>query len=240
MSALGRPPNFSTVQVQSSSLITTLPQPGAPVIVPAAVGQNFVAYDTYAGYYLVFVSGKEVPQTNLPDGGEFHWDGWLPAANVAVMPGTPQLEVDGVFPGRLNIRNAPGTSGTTVIARTIDGKRYVPTGGTASADGFTWREVYIASQGSSTTTGWAIADNLTVFGSAQPSRPTITTPRLIGTVFTVSATTQLGFRYVLEFKNALTDASWSPIETKAGTGGLILLKDTTATASSRLYRVRVQ
>ena len=44
--------------------------------------------------------------------------------------------------------------------------------------------------------------------------------------------------YALDFKNSLTAASWSPIATNAGNGGLELLTDRAATASQRFYRVR--
>ena len=165
MAALGHMPAFTMLRVQSPTSITTLPQAGAPIITPATPGQHFVAYDSFGSYYLVFVSGSELPQQNLPAGGEFHWDGWIPAADVAVETGATQLEVTGVFPGRLNIRNSPSITGSTVLARAIDGKRYVATGNTANADSFTWREFYIATTNNTVATGWAITDNLTVIGS---------------------------------------------------------------------------
>lgn len=36
------------------------------------------------------------------------------------------------------------------------------------------------------------------------------------TVF--AASTQVGFHYLLEFKNSLTDANWIPVQTKSGNG----------------------
>ncbi len=123
MTALGRTPNFEVVNIQSSSCsVVTLPQSGAPPITNVWAGQRFVAYDSYPGWYLVFLSGREAPQQDLPSGGEFHWDGWIPSSCVSLGSSAIQLEVTGVFPSRLNIRN--GTSSTSqILARTIDGKR---------------------------------------------------------------------------------------------------------------------
>jgi hypothetical protein len=47
-----------------------------------------------------------------------------------------------------------------------------------------------------------------------------------------------GKHYALDFKNSLTAASWSPLCTNAGNGGLELLTDGAATAAQRFYRVR--
>jgi hypothetical protein len=242
MTALGHPPTFTVLQVQSATSITTLPQAGAPIITPATTGQKFVAYDSQAGYYLVFLSGVELSQDYQPAGGEFHWDGWIPAANVTLPSGTSQLEVSGVFPGRLNIRNAAGTTGTSVIARTIDGKRYVATGNTQIADGYTWREFYIATINNAVATGWAITDNLTVIngGGGEASSPTISNPKRTGTTFTLDVPTQVGFNYTLEYKNSLSDPNWMVVQTISGTGGMITLTDTGATGPSRIYHVRVQ
>src|SRR6185437_12243487 len=104
---------------------------------------------------------------------------------------------------RLNIRNAPGTIGTSVIARTIDGKRYVATGNTQTADGYTWREFYIAAN----TTGWAIADNLTIIGGD------LTPPQLAGVnlnngMFGFLVNGSAGSRCVVEVSPDLSN--WTP------------------------------
>ena len=240
MTALGHAPSFSVLNVQSAASITTLPQSGAPMIAPATAGQRFVAYDSYGGYYLVFVCGSETPQTALPAGGEFHWDGWIPAANVAVISGPAQLEVTGTFPQRLNVRSSPTTS-AGIIAHTIDGKRHVATGNTASADGYTWREFYLTTTGNTVATGWSIADSLTVISSGGgPSSPTISNTRLTGTSFTLSAPSQIGFNYILEYKNSMSDSIWIPVQTNSGSGGMIKMTNAGTTGSSRFYHVRVQ
>jgi Divergent InlB B-repeat domain len=72
------------------------------------------------------------------------------------------------------------------------------------------------------------------------SSPIASNPKLTGTTFTLSVPTQIGFNYILEYKNSLSDTSWTPVQTIGGTGGTITLTDTTAADSSRFYHVRVQ
>jgi len=241
MTALGHGPSFSVLNVQSATSITTLPQAGAPIVAPATPGQRFVAYDSYAGYYLVFVCGTESSEDYLPGGGEFHWDGWIPAANVTIISGPAQLEVTGVFPQRLNIRSSPTTS-AGVIAHTIDGKRHVATGNTATADGYTWREFYLAAANNTLTTGWSISDNLSVInsGGGGPASPTISNFKMNGSTVTVSAPSQTGYNYILEYKNSLSDPTWVPVQTNSGTGATVNLMNSGTTGSSRFYHVRVQ
>ena len=165
MTDLGRPPSFTPIKVQSATSILTMPTAGAPIIAPAAPGQKFVAYDTTNGYYLVFVSGNELPQTNLGS-GEYHWDGWIPANSVVTDNTAIQLEVVNAFPSRWLIHSSASLSGA-VVGKTIDGKRYVSTGNTASADGHTWREFYIATTDNAIATGWAVSEAFTVIGGSQ-------------------------------------------------------------------------
>ena len=70
--------------------------------------------------------------------------------------------------------------------------------------------------------------------------PTITNPKLVGTTFTLSVPTQLGFKYVLEFKNLLDDANWTSIQTNNGNGGLISMTNSGLAGPGRFYRIRVQ
>ena len=70
--------------------------------------------------------------------------------------------------------------------------------------------------------------------------PTITNPKLTGTTFTLSVPTQAGLNYVLEFKNSLKDASWLPVQTNTGSGGLISMTNAGLAGPSRFYHIRVQ
>ena len=70
--------------------------------------------------------------------------------------------------------------------------------------------------------------------------PTIINPKLTETTFTLSVPTQVGFNYVLEFKNSLNDSNWTPVKTNNGNGGLITLTNAGVTGPSRFYRIRAQ
>jgi len=168
MANLGRPPSYTAIEVQSATSIRSLPLGGAPVITTASVGSKFVAYDSQAGYYLVFLSGTNAAQQHL-SAWESHWDGWIDSGSVSVLANAVQLEVTSVFPNRLLIHSTAGIA-SAVVARTIDGKRYVATGNTQMTNGYTWREFYIATISPSIATGWAATDYLKVIGGlvAQP------------------------------------------------------------------------
>ncbi len=56
--------------------------------------------------------------------------------------------------------------------------------------------------------------------------------------FSVSLPTQNGRVYGLEFKNSLSDDSWTPLPLVAGNGNSRTLTDSTATNTQRFYRVR--
>jgi hypothetical protein len=79
----------------------------------------------------------------------------------------------------------------------------------------------------------------TVSGNAA-SAPTLSNPQKAGTTFTVSVPTQVDFDYVLEFKNSLSDANWTAVQTNSGTGGPITMTNTGIAVPNRFYRVRVQ
>jgi len=75
-----------------------------------------------------------------------------------------------------------------------------------------------------------VTDSLPIPASLRPIR----TP----TTFSFVIQTLSRKHYALDFKSALTAASWSPICTNAGNGVLELLTDRTATTAQRFYRVR--
>jgi hypothetical protein len=57
----------------------------------------------------------------------------------------------------------------------------------------------------------------------------------------ISFVGQPGSDYLLEYKHLLDDPAWKPIKPVVpGTGGLMTLQDTNASADSRYYRVRRQ
>jgi hypothetical protein len=63
----------------------------------------------------------------------------------------------------------------------------------------------------------------------------------VGTTNLISLLSTSGSSYTLEFKNLISDASWTPIlPSTPGTGGTIVLQDAAANGPTRFYRVRAQ
>lgn len=183
---LGRNPTYQNIKITSQCSLLARPEPGASTVSSVWPDQRFASYDTKNGYYLLFISGEEYAQTYLGS-GEYHWDAWLPSACGVVEPGTTDLDVARVFPSRLNIRDGV-TSGSPVLGKTIDGKRYVATGSTATGyDGYTWYNYYLAGD-TSYHTGWSSgayldAVSLQVSLSANPnSGPAPLTTDLVASV----------------------------------------------------------
>lgn len=56
--------------------------------------------------------------------------------------------------------------------------------------------------------------------------------------FSVSLTTRSGSVYRLEYKNSLSDSTWTPLPLVAGTGRVVRLNDPATNAPQRFYRVR--
>jgi hypothetical protein len=77
------------------------------------------------------------------------------------------------------------------------------------------------------------------FTTAPVARPTIATPRLMGTSFSVAVFTELGVNYSLEYKQSLCGQAWIPVQggSGSGTGNQIILTDPSATWSARVYRI---
>jgi hypothetical protein len=69
--------------------------------------------------------------------------------------------------------------------------------------------------------------------------PALTGPARSGTNFSFGFGTEIGPSYVLDYKSALTNASWVPVGTNAGTGGLLSVTNT-STAPQGYYRIRLQ
>jgi hypothetical protein len=87
---------------------------------------------------------------------------------------------------------------------------------------------------SSTTSG--IVSYQSLASAAAPV--VLLNPGCSGSTATFSFQTQSAHTHYVEFKNNLTDPSWSALTTVAGNGSITNITDTTATNSSRLYRVR--
>jgi alpha-tubulin suppressor-like RCC1 family protein len=68
----------------------------------------------------------------------------------------------------------------------------------------------------------------------------LTNPRRQNNVFYVSLNSQSGVNYTLEYKNLLTDSSWTSLSAVAGNGSTLTLSNGSALATRRVYRVRAQ
>jgi hypothetical protein len=91
--------------------------------------------------------------------------------------------------------------------------------------------------------GWYIDTVSVVDGNYACCRtlvpPLIAGVSVSGSAVSISVPSVGGLNYTLEYKNALTDASWTPLPpTVTGTAGTIVLQDTNAPTTSRFYRVR--
>jgi T5SS/PEP-CTERM-associated repeat protein len=76
---------------------------------------------------------------------------------------------------------------------------------------------------------------------AGPPPATISSVSRVGSAASVAFVSTSGVNYTLEFKNALTDPTWTPIlPAQPGTGGTMTLSDSTATNRTRFYRVGAQ
>lgn len=63
------------------------------------------------------------------------------------------------------------------------------------------------------------------------------TPVLTPTALEISVESQVGQSYWLEYKNSLSDPSWTRLPTVAGTGGTLNLMDSNPSSVGRFYRV---
>jgi len=82
-------------------------------------------------------------------------------------------------------------------------------------------------------------DGRALIGDGRPLLSTPLTDALHGNAtFSVTLQSQSGRVYALEFKDSLTDNSWTALPLVAGNGGLLELSDSSATGAQRFYRVR--
>jgi len=79
-----------------------------------------------------------------------------------------------------------------------------------------------------------------LFGDAVVSAPLLVNPTSTNGVFRVSSATVSGGNYFLEFKDSLSDESWTTLPAVAGDGTLKTLVDPSATGPRRIYRVRAE
>jgi hypothetical protein len=64
-------------------------------------------------------------------------------------------------------------------------------------------------------------------------------PMVVSNAFTFTYQTLYGLSYVLQYKNEISNATWIPLLTNSGTGGLITNADSPINLPSRFYRLQV-
>jgi hypothetical protein len=69
------------------------------------------------------------------------------------------------------------------------------------------------------------------------TRPQLVNPMRIGNTFSVSVPTHAGKAYFLQYKNGVTDPSWTTISAVSGNGGLRSITDSSLGVPLRIYRV---
>jgi hypothetical protein len=70
--------------------------------------------------------------------------------------------------------------------------------------------------------------------------PSITSIALVGVAAQISFTSRAGLSYTVEFTDSPEAPGWNPLPTVVGTGAIMTVTDSAATASSRIYRIRVE
>jgi hypothetical protein len=71
------------------------------------------------------------------------------------------------------------------------------------------------------------------------SSPALTSPARNGNDFSFSFGTEFGPSYVLEYKSALTNATWAPVSTNIGTGGILSVTNTSSNPEG-YYRIHIK
>ena len=91
----------------------------------------------------------------------------------------------------------------------------------------------------------SVSDGSTSVTSSPPAiltlagSPSMTEPLRSGDNFSFSFGTELGPAYVLDYKSALTNASWVPVSTNLGNGGILSITNSSANPEG-YYRIRLQ
>ena len=152
------------------------------------------------------------------NGGQFLFNGGLlQAGNITVSNGAPFVVGDGVNPATLQLQG-----GTFFFANglVISSNAIVKGCGTILGN---------------------ISNLGTLSTNCGPTGVVITSATRTGSTVTVFFTTLSGSNHVLEYKNALNDASWSAILPPViGNGSVKNMIDINATVPRRFYRIHVQ
>jgi T5SS/PEP-CTERM-associated repeat protein len=196
----------------------------------------------------VSVAGGTITVTNpagtamvsVPNGGLTLSGGSLTADNLFLTNATGQFVFNG---GALNSQNATVANGSPfVVGDGVAAATLHMNGGTLSFANGLIISSNATLNGCGTIIGAIINHGLIATNCAGAlAQPTITGVTKAATTNAIAFTTVNGQNYTLEFKNALSDATWTAIlPSVTGNGSVMTLIDTTATVPARFYRVRAQ
>ena len=156
-----------------------------------------------------------------------------PSSRAAVVGSSPTLSVTATsFSGVTNFQwmyygtnaSGAGISGATTRILTLAGIQPVSFGGP-----FTVR----------VTDGFVNVTSTPAATISVPVSPTVTAPAAVGANLVFSHSSEVGPNYIVDFKSALTNPTWTPIKTNAGTG--LTINITNALSGDQGYfRIRLQ
>ncbi len=106
-----------------------------------------------------------------------------------------------------------------------------------SADNQARYRVVVTIPGAASVT--SAAATLTVGGQITPTAVTIKNMQIAGGNFSLTFASQNGVHYSIEYKTALSDATWQSLPSVTGTGNDVTVTDA-VTGSTRFYRVGAQ
>ncbi len=82
-------------------------------------------------------------------------------------------------------------------------------------------------------------DNVYFYANSAPNAPSVTAHVTSGGC-QVTFPTQSGFTYTVQYKNNLTDATWTTLSSVSGTGSAATVPDSTTGLAHRFYRISIQ
>ena len=177
------------------------------------------------------------PKINASAMTTFHVDLWTPNASkfsvklVSFAPGVAEYEV--VFTNNVIITN-------TWVGLDIPISTF--TNGSPGMDFANLGQLlFINNNPGGPQYGTFFIDNVYFYATATPATPIIVAPSVSGTNFTTQVASQTGFNYVLQGTPVLAPATWTGLQTNAGTGGTLTFTiPITPGNPQRFFRIKVQ
>ena len=158
---------------------------------------------------------------------------------VLVPPGITQQPQSLTVRAGTNVTFSVTATGTALSYQWRKGAAAIP-GATASS--FTINGVQATDAGSYTV---LVSNVLSTATSTAAVLKVIVPPQgltisVAGSTASISFQSLGGLNYALEYKNRLSDATWTSLAPVPGNGGTLTLTDTSASVATRFYRVRVE